>query len=85
MQSHQDTMMQQAFKSCTQESPVKHSFRKLILLLAIIAPTTLATAAEPFVVSPADIRLGGNFERTQLVITQADKSGKTSDTTSGIP
>ena len=67
-----------------QESPVKHSFRVLTLLLAITASTTFATAAEPFVISPADIRLDGNFERVQLVVTQADPSGKTSDTSADL-
>lgn len=63
---------------------MKHSFRNLIPLLAIIASSKLATAAEPFVVSPADIRLSGTFERAQLVVTQTDSSGKTSDTSADL-
>ena len=61
---------------------MKHSFRVMTLLLAITALTTFtaATAAEPFVISPGDIRLDGNFERVQLVVTQADASAKTADT-----
>ncbi|NQV26256.1 MAG: hypothetical protein HQ518_18030, partial [Rhodopirellula sp.] len=64
---------------------MKRSFRDLIWFLAITASTTFgdatatAIAAESFVVSPAEIRLNGNFERAQLLVTQADGAGNTSD------
>ena len=60
---------------------MKPSFRDLMLVLTAAISMNLATtmAAEPFSVSPAEIRLGGNFERVQLLVTQSDESGNASE------
>ncbi|MDA0808533.1 MAG: DUF1553 domain-containing protein [Planctomycetota bacterium] len=63
---------------------MKHSFRDLALFLSVTASTTLATAAEPFAVSPSDIRLDGNFERVQLVVTQTDAADRVTDTSADL-
>jgi hypothetical protein len=65
---------------------VKSSFRDLTLLLVVTFSTNLsaATTAESIVISPAEIRLDGNFERVQLLVTQADESGKTSVTSADL-
>ena len=61
---------------------MKPSFRNLMCILAVAYPPAHAAASggEPFVVSPAKIELGGNFERLQLVVTQLDAAGETTDT-----
>jgi hypothetical protein len=54
----------------------------LAFLVTVIASSI--SAAEPFAVSPAEIKLGGNFERLQLVTTRLDDSGSVSATSDDL-
>lgn len=58
---------------------MKHSSHVLPLLLVLTAWTRVAFTADSVVVSPSKIQLEGNFERVQLVVTQANPSGQLSD------
>lgn len=80
---------------CRQRAPINNlaRFERLVASLAILAlmasiglatGTTVAQAAEPFVVAPAEIRLDGNFERVQLVVTEPGESGKASETSDDL-
>ena len=65
---------------------MKPSFRNLTCILAVVfflehAP---AISGEPFAVSPAKTELDGNFERLQIVVTQANAAGQTSDTSADL-
>ena len=55
-------------------------------ILAVAFPLEHAPAGggEPFAVSPAKVELGGNFERLQLVVTQLDAAGETTDTSADL-
>ena len=65
---------------------MKPSFRNLMCILAVAFPLEHAPAGggEPFAVSPAKVELGGNFERLQLVVTQLDAAGETTDTSADL-
>ena len=65
---------------------MKPSFRNLTCILAVVCSLYHASAigGEPFVVSPPKIELDGNFERLQVVVTLANATGQTSDTSADL-
>lgn len=60
-------------------SSIVFRFSCIGLSLALSATTTLAAEGPAFHVLPAEVRLQGNFARTQLVISQSDATGTVSD------
>ena len=59
----------------------------LALLLVVMSTGSLLAQAQSLLVTPADVKLEGNFARVQLVVTAADASGmvneRNEDLTSG--
>ena len=44
--------------------------------LSLVSQTVSADGPSTFVVTPAEVRLSGNFARAQLVVTRADAGGQ---------